>query len=50
MGDCITRTTTRKRTDHGGLYDKDHDMIRTDQVGLYDKGHDKEKDRSWRTV
>ena len=31
----MTRTTTRIRTDHGGLYDKDHD---------------KDKDRSWRAV
>ena len=26
MEDCMTSTTTRKRTDYGGLYDKDHNM------------------------
>ena len=25
MEDCMKRITTRKRTDHGELYDKDHD-------------------------
>ena len=46
----MTRATTRKRTDHKGQYDKDHNKERTDHGGLYDKDHDKEKDRSWRIV
>ena len=46
----MTRTTTRKRTDHGELYDKDHDKEVTDHGGLYYKDYNKEKDRSWRTL
>ena len=46
----MTRTTTRIRTYHGGLHDKDHDKVGTDHGGLYDKDHNKEKDRSWRTA
>ena len=37
----MTRTTARKRTEHGGLYDKDHDKERTDHGGLYDMDHNK---------